>query len=244
MTTTLTEAVAPRAATRTRRVFVPLAALAILMAAVGFWPGYFGPVLAGTGTKTLLVHAHAVVFVGWLAMFATQAALAATGRVALHMRFGPWLFIFGGLLIVTGILTTLGRFEADVATGNFALAARRLFGPLRDMLVFTPLLVAGWIYRRRPEIHKRIMLAATNVLLVAAVSRMQFLGTPPSPWILLLVWPLPTYIAMVHDYVTKRIVHPAYVIGLLAMVAMVVVSPFRRTETWIEFSTWLATFYR
>ena len=46
MTTTLTDAVAPRVATRTRRVFVPLALFAILMAAVGFWPGYFGPVLA------------------------------------------------------------------------------------------------------------------------------------------------------------------------------------------------------
>lgn len=244
MTTTLADAAAPRAATRTRRVFVPLAALAILMAAVGFWPGYFGPVLVGAKAKTLLVHTHAVIFVGWLAMFATQAALAATGRVAQHMRLGPWLFIFGGVLIVIGILTTLGRFEADVAAGNFALAARRLFGPLRDMVVFTPLLIAGWIYRRRPEVHKRIMLVATNVLLVAAVSRMQFLGTPPPAWIMLLLWPLPTYIAMVHDLVTKRLVHPAYVIGVLAMVAMQVVSPFRRTDTWIEFSTWLAAFYR
>ena len=84
MTTTLTDAIAPRVSTRTRRVFVPLALLAILMAAIGFWPGYFGPVLAGTKAKTLLVHAHALVFVGWLAMFATQAALAATGRIALQ----------------------------------------------------------------------------------------------------------------------------------------------------------------
>jgi hypothetical protein len=73
---------------------------------------------------------------------------------------------------------------------------------------------------------------------------MQFLGTPPSPWIFLLLWPMPTYIAMVHDFVTRRLVHPAYVIGVLAMVAMVGVAPFRASETWIEFSTWLATFYR
>ena len=243
MTTILTDAVAPRVATRTRRVFVPLALLAIIMAAIGFWPGYFGPVLVGGKAKTVLVHTHAVIFVGWLALFAMQAALAASGRVALHTRLGPWLFVFGAVLIVMGIFTALGRFEADVATGNFALAARRLFAPLRDMAVFTPLLIAGWIYRRRPEIHKRLMLTATNVLLVAAVARMQFLGTPPSPWILLLLWPMPTYIAMVHDFVTKRLVHPAYVIGVLAMVAMVAVAPLRGSETWIGFSTWLATFY-
>jgi hypothetical protein len=58
-------AVAPLAETRTRRVFVPLAVLAMLIAAVGFWPGYFGPMLAGEGAKTSLVHMHAVVFVGW-----------------------------------------------------------------------------------------------------------------------------------------------------------------------------------
>jgi hypothetical protein len=244
MTTTLTDAVAPRAATRTRRVFVPLALLAILMAAVGFWPGYFGPVLAQMKAKTALVHVHALVFTGWLALFTVQAALAATGRIAVHMRLGRWLFAFGAVLIVVGVLTALGRFANDVAANDMALATRRLFAPLRDMIVFAPLLVAGWIYRRRPEIHKRIMLVATNVLLVAAVSRMQFLGTPPAPWIMLLLWPLPTYIAMVHDFVTKRLVHPAYVIGVLAMVAMQLVSPFRRTDTWIEFSTWLAAFYR
>jgi hypothetical protein len=225
-------------------VFVPLALLAILMAAVGFWPGYFGPVLAQMKAKTALVHVHALVFTGWLALFTMQAALAATGRIAVHMRLGRWLFAFGAVLIVVGVLTALGRFANDVAANDMALATRRLFAPLRDMIVFAPLLVAGWIYRRRPEIHKRIMLVATNVLLVAAVSRMQFLGAPPPSWIMLLLWPLPTYIAMVHDFVTKRLVHPAYVIGVLAMVAMQLVSPFRRTDTWIEFSTWLAGFYR
>jgi hypothetical protein len=229
-------------------VFVPLAALAFLMAAVGFWPGYFGPVLGGTGAKTLLVHTHAVVFVGWLAMFATQATLAATGRIALHVRLGPWLFAFGVLLIFVGVLTALGRFENDLAAGDFALARRRLFAPLRDMAVFGPFLAAGWIYRRRPEIHKRIMLVATTVLLVAAVVRMRFLGAllgvPPPLLVIILIWTLPVLVAMGHDFVAKRLVHPVYVIGLAAMVAMLLVSPLHATQPWLGFTTWLAaTFY-
>jgi hypothetical protein len=248
MTTTATAAIAPHATTRTRRVFVPLAALAILIAAVGFWPGYFGPVLGGTGAKTLLIHTHAVVFVGWLAMFALQAALAANGRIALHMRLGPWLFAFGVALIVVGVLTALGRFEHDLAANDFALARRRLFGPLRDMVVFAPLLAAGWIYRRRPEIHKRIMLVATTVLLVAAVGRMRFLGElfggPPPVTLVLLIWTLPVLVAMGHDFVTKRLVHPVYVIGMAAMVAMQLVAPLRTTQPWLDFTTWLAAVYR
>ena len=243
MTTTPADAVGSRATAQTRRVFVPLALLAVVMALVGFWPTYFGPLLAGKAA-TVLVHVHAVVFVGWLAMFVTQAALAANGRIALHMRLGPWLFAFGMLLIVIGVATTLARFDNDLAANGLALAARRAYGPLRDMVFFAPFLAAGWICRRRPEIHKRCMLVATTILLVAAVGRMRFLGTPPSEVWFFSVWPLPVYIAMAHDYVTKRLIHPVYVLGVLAMVAMRLVLPLRTTQPWLDFAAWLATFYR
>ena len=243
MTTTLTDAVASRTMARTRRVFVPAALLAAVIALVGFWPTYFGPLVAGTNRATLLVHIHAAVFVTWLAMFAAQAALAATGRIAVHMRVGPWLFAFGVLLIVIGVITAFGRFEHEVMSGQLATAQRRLFGPLRDMVAFTPFFAAAWIYRRRPEIHKRCMLVATTILLIAAVGRMQFLGTPPPEQWFFLVWPLPVYVAMIHDYATKRLIHPVYVMGLLAMVAMRLVLPWRTSAAWLDFTSWLAAFY-
>jgi hypothetical protein len=34
------------------------------------------------------------------------------------------------------------------------------------------------------------------------------------------------------------------VIGLAAMVAMQLVSPLRTTQPWLDFTTWLAAFYR
>jgi hypothetical protein len=87
------------------------------------------------------------------------------------------------------------------------------------------------------------MLVATTILLVAAVSRMKFLGTPPPNPLYLLVWPLPIYIAMVHDYAAKRLTHPVYVIGVLAMVGMRLVAPLRGTQTWLDLTAWLATLY-
>jgi hypothetical protein len=128
--------------------------------------------------------------------------------------------------------------------GDLPKAQNRLFGPVRDMIVFAPFLAVGWINRSRPEIHKRIMLVATNILLIAAVGRMAFLGRPVPEPLFLLVWPLPTYIAMAHDYATKRLIHPVYVIGLAAMVAMRLVLPLRGTEAWLAFTAWLATLYR
>ncbi|HKR37305.1 MAG TPA: hypothetical protein VJT10_20825 [Steroidobacteraceae bacterium] len=243
MTTTLAGSVVPRPAVKAKRVFVPLAVLAAVMAFVGFWPTYFGPVLAGTDRHGLLIHLHAAVFVTWLALFTAQAALAATGRIAQHIRLGPWLFAFGVLLILMGLAVAFGRFGEEVVAGNLATAQGKLFAPLRDMIVFTPFLAAGWIYRRRPEIHKRCMLVATTILLVAAVSRMKFLGAPPPNPLYLLVWPLPIYIAMVHDYAAKRLTHPVYVIGVLAMVGMRLVAPLRGTQTWLDLTAWLATLY-
>ena len=180
--------------------------------------------------------------VAWL--FAAQAAWPQQGESRQHVRLGPWLFAFGVLLIAMGWLSAFGRFGHDaLVEGDLAKAGNKLFAPLRDIIVFAPFLAAGWIYRRRPEIHKRCMLVATKILLVAAVGRMEFLGTPPPKPLYLLVWPLPVYIAMVHDYAAKRLIHPVYVIGVLAMVGMRLVAPLRGTQTWLDLTAWLATRY-
>jgi hypothetical protein len=223
-----------------QRIFVPLALLMTLIAFVGFWPTYFGKVLAGTVSAPLIIHIHAAVFVLWLALFIAQAVFAATGRRALHIRLGPWLMAYGVFLIAVALLTSVAIFHQRVAAGNFAEATRRLFAPLRDMLVFAPFLAAGWIYRRKPEIHKRIMVAATTILLIAAVNRLAFLGRPVPMLQFLLVWLAPVYLAMAWDWFTRRIVHPVYVIAVLVMVSMRLILPLRDTEGWLAFATWLA----
>jgi hypothetical protein len=44
--------------------------------------------------------------------------------------------------------------------------------PLGDMVLFAGFFIPAVIYRRRPEIHKRLMLLATTALLFAAAGRM------------------------------------------------------------------------
>jgi hypothetical protein len=223
-----------------RRIFVPLALLVALIAFVGFWPTYFGKVLAGTVSAPLIIHIHAAVFVVWLALFIAQAVLAATRRRALHVKFGPWVMAYGVLLIAVALLTTVAIFHQRVADGNFAEAARRLFAPLRDMLFFPAFLAVAWIYRQKPEIHKRAMVAASTILLIAAVGRLAFLGKPPPMPQFLLVWLAPVYLAMAWDWYTRRIVHPVYVIAIVVMVTMRLMLPLRDTEAWLAFATWLA----
>ena len=122
-----TAAAIPRAAAR-RRLYVGLALLAIAIAAVGFWPTYFGPLVAGSVDKPTIIHFHAAVYVGWLAIFLTQAVLAATGRIGLHMKLGRFAIGYGVLVIVAGLVATFGMFVLRVRAGVVAEAQGRLIG--------------------------------------------------------------------------------------------------------------------
>lgn len=225
-------------------IYLSAGLLVTLLAFIGFWPTYFGPLLAGTLAKAQVIHVHAVVMVVWLALLMTQVALAATGRIRQHMQVGKWVFAWGLVVIVVGLVLSFNIFAGYVTAGEMAVGQRRMFAFLRDMVFFTPFLIAGWIYRRRPEIHKRLMLTAATILLLPAVSRMTFLGPPPQPvWEFMLVWPLPIYVLMIYDYVTRKLIHPVYVVGVLAMLTMRVMLPLRTTEAWTQVSGWLASFY-
>jgi hypothetical protein len=225
-------------------LYLGLAALSVAIAAIGFWPTYFGPLVAGTAVKTPIVHLHAAVYVGWLALFVTQTLLAATGRMAAHMKLGRIAIGYGVLVIVVGVLTAFARFALRVRAGEVAEGGAQLLGPLLDMLVFAPAFAAAIYYRRKPELHKRLMIVATTSLLIAAVGRMQFLDLPPARilWVYL-IWTAPILLAMAHDFWRQRKVHPVYVLGLVVIVLEGPLGrrPAGQSEGWQSFSGWLAT---
>jgi hypothetical protein len=229
--------------TSPQRLYVGIGVLAVGIAAVGFWPTYFGPLLAGGVEKPAIIHLHAAVYVGWLAIFVTQVALAATGRVASHMKLGRFAIGYGVVVIVAGLLAAIGMFVLRVRAGDIVAAQAALLGPLLDMLVFAPLFAAAIYYRRKPELHKRLMVVATTSLLIAAVGRMSFLGQPRNLLLVHLFWAAPILLAMAHDFWRQRRVHPIYVLGLVVLVleGPAVRIAVRASQQWRDLSAWLAT---
>lgn len=228
------------------RIYLPAALACLVIALLGFWPRYFGPlILKGDLHPVPIIHLHAFVFTGWLILFITQAWLAASGRIATHMKIGRYLIWWGALILIVGWATAFDRFGARVALGDIEGAQRRLLAPLTDLLFFAPFLVAAWFYRRKPEIHKRLIIVATSTLLIAAVHRFVFFGTQPPPLPqLLALWLSPILLGMIYDFVKQRIVHPVYVIGIGAILIM----KFARawifdTQAYQTFTRWLAGFY-
>jgi hypothetical protein len=224
-----------------RRFYISIGLLGILFAFVGFWPSYFGPVLFEAASKETILNIHAFVFVGWLALFTAQACFAATRRIDLHIRVGRAGIAYGIAVIVVGFLTGYLRSLGHVDVGNLERANSLLYSITLDMAVFAPFFAAAIFCRRQPELHKRLMIVAGTSLLVAAVFRMPFLGSPPNMLAGHAIWFSPVLLTMAYDLWKRGSVHPALIIGLLALIAQ---SPLFRpavagTQAWRSISGWV-----
>jgi hypothetical protein len=233
----------PRSA-KPRRFYVAVGVLIAVIAFLGFWTSYFGPLLlAGSVDAPSIIHFHAAVYVGWLALFITQSVLAGTGRTAAHIKLGNFAIGYGVLVIGAGLLAAFGMFALRVRAGEVAEAQGRLLGPLVDMCVFAPLFAAAIYHRRTPELHKRFMIVATAYLLIAAVGRLPLLGVPRNAYLLHLVWLAPILLAMAYDFVRQRLVHPVYALGLVlfSVSGPAVRSVARSSEAWRSITGALAS---
>ena len=183
----------------------------LLMATVvwGFWPTYFGPLVGGrVVSRPLSMHLHAAVFSGWMLLLLAQVLLVALGRVRWHRQLGRVGVGYGMLVLATGLTVTFSAPVRHVQAGEWSLdqAAAFLLLPLVDMLLFAGFFGAAIAYRHRPEVHKRLIVAATIALAFAAVGRV-FEASLAG---FFAVWLSPLAAAMLFDLYTRHRVHPVY----------------------------------
>jgi len=204
------------------------------MVLVGFWPTYFGQILSGgTPNRHWVVHLHGWIFVGWMALLLTQVILAATGRIRAHRSLGTIGIAYGFLVLAMGLIVSVASPVIHVAAGNQTMdeAAGFLIVPLGDMVMFGGFFIPAVIYRSRPEVHKRLILLATAVLLFAAVGRMQSY----MPFLLaILLWFSPVLVGIAYDAWTRRKVHRVYFIGLVVMVIGISRLALMGNEVWLR----------
>ena len=216
--TVASAATATRTTTRGRvrsPFYLGLTAFMVGIVLVGFWPSYFGPMLRGNVARPAVIQAHGLIFVGWMALLVTQVVLAVRGRTQLHRKVGRYGIAYGWLVIAMGIIVGPAASIIHINAGEWTRdrGAAFLLVTFGDMVLFGSFFAAAVAYRARPEIHKRLMVAATVALLFAAVGRMNF----ASQGIAALVWLAPMFVGMAHDWFTRRRVHPAYVIGTIGL---------------------------
>ena len=183
---------------------------------------------------------HGVVFSSWIVLLVTQTTLVATKRTRTHMRLGIAGGLLASLMIVIGTVTAIVRAKGpSPVPGVNPLSFLTI--PLGDMLVFATLVGMAFYFRRRADMHKRLMLLATIAILPAAVARLPFAFIQQyGPLAFFGLSDLFIVPCLIYDIVTRRRPHRATVLGG----ALIVIShPLRlvigNTHAWLAFATWL-----
>lgn len=206
---------------------------------VGFANTYYLKRLFGTPPLTALVHVHGLLMTSWFVLFIVQTRLVAAGRTDLHRRLGIAGALLAVAILIAGPLVAIAGARLGHTPGPPPLAF--LVVPLGDMLVFATLVGTGLAFRRRSDIHKRLMLLSCVGLLTAAIARL-----PGEAWHRA---GIPAYFGLTillvlacvgFDTWRHRRLHPAFAWGA----GLIIVSwPLRLflsgTAAWLAIATWL-----
>ena len=203
---------------------------------------YLRPYFAAPSLPWLL-HLHGLVFTSWLVLLIAQTALVAGKRTDIHRRLGVAGGAIAALMLLIGTLTAIIRAKVVEVPPGSPSPLVFLTIPLGDMLVFGILVGAGFYFRRRPDVHKRLMLLATIAILPAATARLPFAFIQQvGPLAFFGLADLFILACLAYDLVSRRRPHPATVWGGLLLVAS---QPLRlmlgNTQAWLAFADWLTS---
>jgi len=238
---TQAEVIRPDQNKRRERLFYPGMVVAIVITVfAGFSRTFYLRPNFQTQPLIPLLVLHGVVFSSWIVLLITQTTLIAAKRTRTHMRLGIAGGVLASLMIIIGTVTALVRANGpSPVPGVNPLSFLTI--PLGDMLVFAILVGSAFYFRRRADVHKRLMLLATIGILPAAVARLPFAFIQQyGPLAFFGLSDLFIVPCLVYDLVTRGRPHRATVLGG----ALIVIShPLRLiiggTHAWLAFATWL-----
>ena len=206
----------------------------------------------------LLVHGAALTI--WFVWLFVQTVMVGTGRTHVHRRLGMAVVVLGPVVVLGGLLATLGigsrivesglDLSADasvlgIGVGGMSVAqfaAGVMWANFGSVVALALLLVAAILLRGRPQAHKRLMLLASIAVLgpaLARIARWPGFGGEQGPFVTIVLLSLIGAI-VINDLVTTRRLHPATWIGGLAIVVIGLGTvAFGGTETGLALVRWL-----
>ena len=221
-----------------RRYYLIAAVGIIVVVLAGFSIDF--DLLFDMSSLSFLVRAHGLVMFAWVGVFFTQVFLVARHRVDLHRRLGIFGATLALLIVIIGTYTSIvaARLGGDHLPPGIP-AIPFLSGSLLLLLTFTVLAGTGLAMRRRPGIHKRMMLLATMLLLDAALVRFISVYTHWSVEASTLR-NLLVLACIAVDTLRHRRLHPAFVAGGLLLLAYDFTEvSLASTTTWTQFAKWV-----
>ncbi len=199
----------------------------------GFWTSYFGQLFAGLPVRHWVIHLHAAVFTGWLALLLVQASLVASGNTKLHRKLGVAGGIYGFMIVLLGLIIAFLFPLQNMESGLWTLdeAASFLILPLGDILIFSGFFGAAIWYRGKSEIHKRLTLLASVMLVFPAVAR---IFGETRIFALMIFWLSPVLAGIILDRVLYKKIHPVYLLGIAVFLLSIARVLVWQTDGWLQ----------
>lgn len=204
--------------------------LVAVVVAYGFSHTVDKNLIHATPVRPWLLWVHGIVFSGWVVFFIFQSALVRTRNVKVHRTLGWFGAGMAGLMTVLGISTAMVMDRFDFVHFHYPDSKTFFAIQLLDMVSFTTLFWLAVYWRKKPELHRRLILMATCALTAAAFAR--FPGMSPKvsyfgvDGLILL--------GVARDLMVNRKAHAAY---RYALPALVVCQTFM-VELWLRHPAW------
>lgn len=205
------------------RFFVGMAWVMLVINFAGFAPSYFLKGFFDTPVLPLRTHVHGVLFTSWFVLFAVQTTLVGRGKIRLHRTFGVAGAGLAALMVASGLLILYVRaLEYTGTSGSLASTTTVVWANLSLLILFAGFAALGIAARRRPDVHKRLMLLASLSMMGQALGRfgrMPALRIADSQLVTEIVFAIGGLVALllamvVHDLVADRKVHRVTRVGV------------------------------
>jgi hypothetical protein len=205
------------------RFFVRGAVIMALLIVAGFSLQY--AMGRSTFAAPPLVHAHAIVFMGWVTIYLTQNLLIGSGRVDIHRKLGwialGWIFP----MVLLGCLVTLAMIRRGQAPFFLRPVQFLVFDPM-TLFTFAGLTLAAVAMRRQTDWHRRLHFCGMSLLLGPAFGRL--LPMPLlAPWaweVIFAVGLLFPIAGVLSDLRRRGSVHPAWRVGIAATLGCLILT--------------------
>jgi len=202
------------------RSFYTVMGLAIsAIVLIGFSRSYFLRPWLELPPLTMRLHFHGLVMTLWLGLFLVQTRLVAAGRRGIHKALGFAGLALAAIAIAATYAAAMEAARLEPARGGIS-SADRLYSSVVILVLFAGFVTAGAAFRRRREVHRRLMLLASMAIVGPGATRAVRLivghGIPDSH--------IPVMVALIlsalaYDWRTRGRPHWVLVAGGLLLIA-------------------------
>jgi hypothetical protein len=147
----------------------------------GFGPNFYFRRQFGGAPLPAYLHVHGLALTAWFAWLPLQSVLIRVGRPDLHRRLGIAGVTLGAIAILTGFAATLlmpARRIAAAGAAELTAATLQFWINVSLLISAATLLTLAVGLRRRPELHKRLIVATCFAMMPAPVAHVFGAGTP------------------------------------------------------------------